>query len=161
MTPNPRKRTRTEELDGYRDFTAACVRAAIDKRNCCFAAACLDFLGMKITAPPHPLSTKFTNWNGYRLDENKESLWDEDIGYPAVEAFKTNQVPAIEKLVKEHLEMRGFKVISFELALEGVKGEVACQNDPLECLCPSHGIFLHWELECPEPEEPELIMITF
>ena len=130
-------------------FSAMTYRLYYEERDRAFAKAIVDFIANEVRY--RLIFEACRGWT-YGFSENKtELVWDTEMGYPAIEAFKTNRVPFIVEEAKLDLRKRGFIVEQLKLYLsdgtkfkKGVK--VLCTKTAVECKCGYHGIFVKWKL---------------
>jgi len=130
----------TEELlDSNLSLTADSVRDFFLPRNKAFAREIVAAIARKLSSTPPVMNCEGA---GYGFDKDGNMQWDSRIGYPAYEAFETNQSGYIQSLARSDLQRRGFVVHGLRLFQENQK----CRNCAVKCRCQNHSIRVSWNL---------------
>jgi hypothetical protein len=131
-------------LDPELPLTAKTIQDTYTQRNKEFAKFIVQWMAVEVQKTPPVLDTKREErW--FQYEEGGKNKWDEVLGYPVIDTFKSHQEEAIAKLVTLDLELRGFRVVKFGLYM----GDGECSCAAVECPgpCKEHFISLSWKLE--------------
>ena len=143
----PYNEVQNDLLDPKPVFHADQFRSLYLSRNIAFAREILAVITGRVntTDPPELKNGEGRGWN-YTAEGKLK--WDEVIGYPAYQAFTTDQVFEIRGLAERDLRERGFKIGKLDLvrANRTFDGKSCTKIAGVECKCQCHGIFVKWWL---------------
>ena len=130
-------------------FDAEKYRLFYQERDRAFAKAIVDYIASIVKRQNLPVFEQDTECFRRCNAEYRTSWWDDRVGYPALEAFKTKRVPFIEAEARLDLHKRGFVVHGLDLyyeTLQPEKSQKRCETFHWYCTCEQHGIFVRWKL---------------
>lgn len=131
-------------LDPELPLTAKSIKDICNQRNKEFAKFIVQWIAVEVQKTPPVLDTKREE-RCFHYEGDGKNKWDQVLGYPVIDLFKTHHEEAIVKLVTLDLELRGFQVVKFGLYM----GDGECSSAAVDCPgpCKEHFISLSWKLE--------------